>query len=263
MLIDWFTVVAQIVNFLILVALLKYFLYGRILSAMEKREQSIAERWNEAERLKQDAAGNAGAAREQLASLQAQRDQLLADARREVDDQRRQWLRQGRAEADRQHAQWAEAIRQQQDAFVRELRTRAAREVCGVAAQVLSELAGAELEAAVINTFLRKLENMDGAESDKISVSIRNSTRPVLIHSAFEIPEPLRDQLVAGVRQRFETDAEVVFENATDLTCGIAMYTDGQQVAWDVAHYLEAMESQIVAVLAEESSQHVDANHER
>ena len=47
--IDWFTVAAQIVNFLILVALLKYFLYGRIVDAMDRREQSIAQRWNLAE----------------------------------------------------------------------------------------------------------------------------------------------------------------------------------------------------------------------
>ena len=32
--IDWFTVIAQIVNFLILVALLRYFLYGRIMDTL-------------------------------------------------------------------------------------------------------------------------------------------------------------------------------------------------------------------------------------
>ena len=36
---DWFTVIAQIINFLILVALLKRFLYGPIIRAMERRER--------------------------------------------------------------------------------------------------------------------------------------------------------------------------------------------------------------------------------
>ena len=41
MLIDWFTVIAQIINFLILVALLKHFLFNPIVSAMnERREKS-------------------------------------------------------------------------------------------------------------------------------------------------------------------------------------------------------------------------------
>ena len=42
MLIDWFTVVAQVVNFLILVWLLKRFLYKPILDAIDAREKRIA-----------------------------------------------------------------------------------------------------------------------------------------------------------------------------------------------------------------------------
>jgi len=42
MLIDWFTVGAQIVNFLILVWLLQHFLYKPILNAIDAREKRIA-----------------------------------------------------------------------------------------------------------------------------------------------------------------------------------------------------------------------------
>ena len=55
MLINWFTVVAQIVNFLILVFLLKYFLYDRVIRAMDQREQRIQQRLQEAEEKKQEA----------------------------------------------------------------------------------------------------------------------------------------------------------------------------------------------------------------
>ena len=43
MLIDWFTVGAQVLNFLILVWLLKRFLYRPILHAIDAREQRIAQ----------------------------------------------------------------------------------------------------------------------------------------------------------------------------------------------------------------------------
>ena len=42
MLIDWFTVGAQVVNFVILVWLMKHFLYKPILSAIDAREKRIA-----------------------------------------------------------------------------------------------------------------------------------------------------------------------------------------------------------------------------
>ena len=41
MLVNWFTVFAQIVNFIILIYLLKRFLYGPIIRAMEEREKKM------------------------------------------------------------------------------------------------------------------------------------------------------------------------------------------------------------------------------
>ena len=51
MLIDPFIVIAQIINFLILVVLLKRFLYQPITKAMEARAQRIERQLEEAERL--------------------------------------------------------------------------------------------------------------------------------------------------------------------------------------------------------------------
>jgi F-type H+-transporting ATPase subunit b len=49
MLIDWFTVGAQALNFLILMWLLKRFLYHPILAAIDAREQRIAAQLADAE----------------------------------------------------------------------------------------------------------------------------------------------------------------------------------------------------------------------
>ena len=53
--IDWFVFFAQIVNFLILLFLLKKFLYGRIINAMDAREAKIAAIFAEAEECRQKA----------------------------------------------------------------------------------------------------------------------------------------------------------------------------------------------------------------
>jgi len=47
--IDWFTLIAQIVNFLILVWLLKHFLYDRMVDGMDKRREKISSRLKEAD----------------------------------------------------------------------------------------------------------------------------------------------------------------------------------------------------------------------
>ena len=55
MLIDWFTVGAQVLNFLILVWLLKHFLYKPILNAIDAREKRIAAELADAEAKKAEA----------------------------------------------------------------------------------------------------------------------------------------------------------------------------------------------------------------
>ena len=47
--IDWLTVSAQLINFLVLVWLLKRFLYRPVMDAMQRREQHIAARIGAAE----------------------------------------------------------------------------------------------------------------------------------------------------------------------------------------------------------------------
>ena len=49
MLIDWFTVGAQVVNFLVLMWLLKHFLYKPVLDAIDAREQRIAKQLEQAQ----------------------------------------------------------------------------------------------------------------------------------------------------------------------------------------------------------------------
>ena len=47
--INWFTVIAQVINFLILVWLLKKFLYKPILNAIDEREKKIADKIKDAD----------------------------------------------------------------------------------------------------------------------------------------------------------------------------------------------------------------------
>ena len=53
--IDWFVFAAQIFNFLLLMYLLKRFLFGRILKAMDDREAKIVARFAEADTLNERA----------------------------------------------------------------------------------------------------------------------------------------------------------------------------------------------------------------
>ena len=100
MLIDWFTVAAQALNFLLLVWLLKRFLYQPVLDAINAREQRIALQLADA------AAKEAAASKERdefarkNTEFDSQRAALLAKASEEAKAELQRLLEQARKEAD-------------------------------------------------------------------------------------------------------------------------------------------------------------------
>ena len=88
MLIDWFTVAAQIVNFLILVWLLKHFLYKPILDAIDAREKRIAAELADADAKRADAGKERTDFENKNKAFDEQRSALLGKATDEAKTER-------------------------------------------------------------------------------------------------------------------------------------------------------------------------------
>ena len=87
MLIDWFTVGAQVVNFLILVWLMKRFLYQPILDAIDARENRIAAQIADADAAKLDAQNERLQFEHKNREFEQNRSALLTTAMEEVQEE--------------------------------------------------------------------------------------------------------------------------------------------------------------------------------
>src|SRR6266481_1799065 len=79
--VDWPHLVAQIVSFGIVCALLYRFAYRRVLAMLEERRQRIAEGLANAERIKAELARTAAPRREVIGQANSQAANLIAEAR--------------------------------------------------------------------------------------------------------------------------------------------------------------------------------------
>ena len=131
--IDWFTVAAQVFNFLVLVYLLKRFLYGPIIDAMTRRENNIAARQQGADEKARLADETAQSYRDKINKLEAQRQALLAQAKEEAHAQRAALLEQMRAEVAETGEHWRKEAEREKDAFLKDLRRGISRQVSVVA----------------------------------------------------------------------------------------------------------------------------------
>jgi F-type H+-transporting ATPase subunit b len=240
--VNWFTVVAQVVNFLILVWLLNRFLYGPIVAAIDRREQRIAERLQDAQRKCDAAAAEADAYRRQREELNAERERLLVEARLEAETLRSSLTEAARAEITAKQSDWRNDLEEEQEGFLRNLRRRTEQEFLTLARRALCDLANASLESQFIAVFLDKLGDLDPQEKDAFQAALRQGNRRVIVRCRFELPPPLRRRVTKAIHEQVDADAEITFETTESLNCGIELRADSYVLGWSLDGYLDAIE---------------------
>ena len=250
MLIDWFTIVAQIVNFIILVLLLRRFLYGPIIRAMEEREARIRSRLEEAKQKEQEAEGEARAWRQKNQELEELREEMLRQAGQEAEEWRHDLFRQARREVGEAKVRWQHSLEEEQGAFLRHVRERTALQVQSIARRALADLADADLEAHLADVFIRRLADDDGQQG--VAEALAQAREPLVVRTAFPSPPEMRQKLQEAIAGRVPGGVEVRFETAPDLVCGIELRADDYRIAWSLDDYLGSLEQDLFRALGQE-----------
>jgi F-type H+-transporting ATPase subunit b len=108
--IDWFVFFCQIFNFLLLMYLLKRFLYGRIIKAMDDREAKIAARFADADELKKKANEEAELYEKRNQALSETKDKMLNEATMAADAKRKELMEKVREEVDQLKTRWQDML---------------------------------------------------------------------------------------------------------------------------------------------------------
>jgi F-type H+-transporting ATPase subunit b len=251
MLIDWFTVGAQALNFIILVWLLKRFLYKPILNAVDAREKRIATELADADAKKAEAQKERDEFQRKNEAFDQQRAALFCKATDEAKAERQRLLDDARKAADALSAKRQEALRSDAAMLGQAIRRRTQREVFAIARKALMDLATTSLEERMSEVFTRRLRTMDGRAKEGLGEALKRAARPALVRSALDLPEAQRGAIQNALNETFSADVHVRFETAPDLISGIEFTTDGQKIAWSIADYLASLEEGVDEVLQE------------
>ena len=254
MLIDWFTVFAQIVNFLILVYLLKRFLYKPILNAIDEREKRIAAQLEDAAKQKSEAQEERLNYEHLNQDLNQKKETLLKDAQTSAESERQRMLDDARKEYANLRKTLKESLASDQANLGNELKQRTQREVFDIARKVLADLAGASLESQMANVFLQKLKALSKDEQTRLLTEFKSATVPVTVSSAFDLPPEQQAAIQQAARDLLGAKTKVQFRTSPDEMCGIELVASGYKIAWTIAEYLDSLEKRITGLADEISS---------
>jgi F-type H+-transporting ATPase subunit b len=242
-LIDWFTVLAQIVNFLILVALMRRFLYGPLVAAIDAREKSIADRLAAALERESAAEAHAAEADKAAAEIESQKGCLLAAAREDADRRRGEILTEARVGIRALEARWRAELERGKTAFLEEVRRRAAEEILAATRSALRDLASADLDRSAFNVLLQKLGTLDPARLRMLSAD------GATVVSREELPEARRGELQRAIERQMGSAVTIRFECTPALAWGIELRGGGQRIGWTPDAWLDSVEDKLRSVL--------------
>lgn len=237
--IDWMIVAAQIANFLLLVWLLKKFLYRPILDGIAAREQEIAQRLQNAEDAQKQAQIAEQQFQQQLSAHQLQHETMLAEAMAITEQERDAILHNARVQSEQQQQRWQDSLEQEKQQFVQQLRQQGGQSLFRVSEKILNDLANEELEQAIVRHFVKKVSAMLPQLQESSAGALTGE-----VVSRWEIPAAVQQQLVEQLQTRIP-GVRLEFKAAAQEELGIRLHLGGVQVLWTLNSYLDELDVQL------------------
>ena len=240
MAIDWTTFALEVVNFLVLVWLLKRFLYQPVLEVLVQRRAGVARTLEEARQTEVTATDLRAQFEHRLADWETEKASLHAALQAELEAERGRQLQALTqalaAERERQQAQEAHRAEEQQ----RELEAQAILQARGFATRLLTRLAGPELEGRLIEVFVADLTDLPEDQFAGLDIDALGDGGQVQITSAFPVAEVQRQRIAAALTARLGRALPLSWAEAPELLAGLRLALGPWQLDLSLADELDA-----------------------
>jgi len=246
--IDWITVAAQIVNFLVLVLLLRWVLYKPLSRALAAREQAVSQRVREAETAQAEAEAAAATHYEAVLALEQERNARLERAEQEAAEKRAELVEEAKSDLAARRAAWQAQLADEKAAFLDRLRHRAGEGFVRMARNILDEMADQDLTDRMAQTFARRLAGLGAGDRARLRAAAQGGKRPDIL-SSLPLSEAARSAVTAAVADLLGEAVEPVFTEDADLSCGLVLRLDSQRVGWTIAEHLDRFAEEVEQVL--------------
>ena len=249
--INWFTVIAEIINFLVLVWLLKRFLYKPVLNAIDEREKKITAQIQGAETKKAEAKKEQDEFSKKNVEFDQQKKGLMDKAVADANTEREKLLEAVRNDASTLRARLENASKENQENQDRDIAQKTQEQVLAIARKTLADIASVSLEEQSVNIFIRRLKESKDEEKKRFIEAFKSSSNTILVQSAFESPPNQQNDISNAVNEILGTTTQLQFKTAPGLISGIQLSTNGYKLAWSISEYLTSLEKSIASKMIE------------
>ncbi len=220
---NWSTFLLEILNFLVLLWILKRFLYKPVLDTIAKRQAGIQQTLADAQTLRADAQALQSQYENRLKQWNEERETARENLRREINEERERLMLalQDSLSQEREKARVVDekerydTLRQFQEASL-ELGAR-------FVARLLDDLSGPDLECRLFDMTLRQLDTLPEGRLNAIRMACEETPEEAEVATAFPLCPQRRDQLAEKLSTLLGLPVSCRFVEDSQLLAGLCI----------------------------------------
>jgi F-type H+-transporting ATPase subunit b len=220
---DWTTFFLELVNFLILLWILKRLFFRPVLDMITKRRAAIEKTLADAKAIKAQAEETKSKYEGRMADWEAERNAARAKLADEISAERQQ--RMARLEqainAEREKNRTLEARRLEEQARAAEI--RAIAQAAGFATRLFERFAGEELDARIAELLVEDLKHLSDEQMQALKEAAHKPGARLEMTSARELPEAVRNRLTRAMTETLGILPSVAMHIDPSLLAGVRL----------------------------------------
>ena len=217
---DWSTFILEIINFLVLIWILKRFLYHPILGVVAKRRAGIEKAMGDAKRIEAEARELKQRSERELEQWEAEKEAAQARLREELAAERKRLMAElETAVAEERERRRVLDERRQHD-FKRAVEERGIEQGAAFSARLLSRVATPELEARLYALLLEDLRGLRAEDKRAVADAAAASGLQLRVQSAFALDTAKRAELAQALAEVADKTLPVEYAENPELVAG-------------------------------------------
>ena len=218
---NWSTFLLEIINFLVLVWILKRFLYKPVLNVIAQRQSGIDKALSDAKALHQEAEQLQQQYEGRIADWESERRQAREALAGELDAERARRMTEIQAdlEQERERSRVAEARRQANE--TRMLEEKAMSQAARFASRLLGLAAGPDLHQRLVEILTDELDALPAERLESVRSLNAKISGDIVVTSPFPLSEDQRQRLEQVLKKTAGSEVPVRYATGEELLAGL------------------------------------------
>ena len=218
---SWSTFVLEIINFLILVWILKRFLYKPVLAVITQRQQAIKKSMTDAETLQQDATKMRQQYESRLADWDKEKQKARESLNRELDAERNRQLQALDTVLQQEREKTVAAQARRRDDERHKEQQTALGLAARFASRLLEQAAGPDVEKRLVDLLITELSAIPDKRLTALQTSYGNTADKIVVSSAYPLDHEQCQQLEQSLAKIIRADCSIQYEQNPELIAGV------------------------------------------